>query len=138
LLKLILSTFFLILLLQGPLEANSWDLHAEVFRKMSSAPIGPSFADVTVTGTVVDQSGMPIPGVTVLVKGTTIGTSTDLDGKYSISIPEGSTLVFSFIGFESRAIVVDGQTVINITLNEDISSLDEVVVVGYGTQKKSV
>ncbi|MEX0884692.1 MAG: SusC/RagA family TonB-linked outer membrane protein, partial [Cyclobacteriaceae bacterium] len=93
--------------------------------------------DVTITGTVVDSNGEPIPGVTVSVPGTTIGTATDLDGAYSISVPEGATLVFSFIGFESQRIDVGDQSVIDITMTEDMSSLDEVVVVGFGTQKKS-
>ena len=92
--------------------------------------------DVTVSGTVVDSNGQPIPGVTVSVPGTSIGTATDLDGKYSISVPEGTTLVFSFIGFESQSKAVGDQSIINITLTEDMSSLDEVVVIGYGTQKQ--
>ncbi|MEX2592388.1 MAG: TonB-dependent receptor [Anditalea sp.] len=92
--------------------------------------------DVTVRGTVVDNSGMPIPGVTVSVQETTIGTATDVDGNYALTVPEGSTLVFSFIGFESQRILVENQSEINITLIEDMASLEEVVVVGYGTQKK--
>src|SRR5690606_33621418 len=60
----------------------------------------------------------------------------DLDGRYSIAVPEGSTLVFSFIGFERQSIEVSGRSVIDVTLNEDISSLDEVVVIGYGTQER--
>lgn len=93
--------------------------------------------DVTITGTVVNQNGEPIPGATVSIPGTGIGTATDLAGEYTISVPEGSTLVFSFIGYVTQQIVVVGQSKINIQLEEDISSLDEVVVVGYGTQKKS-
>lgn len=93
--------------------------------------------DVAIRGTVIDQNGNPIPGATVSIPGTTIGTATDLDGKYSISVPEGSTLVFSFIGFETQSIVVGDQSVIDVKLSEDISSLDEVVVVGYGSVKKS-
>lgn len=92
--------------------------------------------EVTVSGTVVDNNGEPIPGVTVSVPGTTIGTATDLDGKYSLLIPQGSTLVFSFIGFETQTIEAGDQSVIDITLNEDMASLDEVVVVGYGEQSK--
>ncbi|MEX0882842.1 MAG: TonB-dependent receptor [Cyclobacteriaceae bacterium] len=93
--------------------------------------------DVSVSGTVKDSNGEPIPGVTVSVPGTTIGTVTDLEGKYSITVAEDATLVFSFIGFESQRIAVGDQSIINVTLAEELSSLDEVVVVGYGTQRKS-
>lgn len=89
--------------------------------------------DITIKGTVTDQSGEPIPGVTVSIPGTGIGTATDLDGNYSLTVPEGSTVVFSFIGFQSQSIVVGNQTEINVTMEEDVASLDEVVVVGYGS-----
>jgi TonB-linked SusC/RagA family outer membrane protein len=92
--------------------------------------------EVIVTGTVVDENGNPIPGATVSVPDTGIGTATDIDGKYSLSVPEGSTLVFSFIGFESQSISIGDKNVIDVTLSEDMASLEEVVVVGYGTQKK--
>jgi TonB-linked SusC/RagA family outer membrane protein len=92
--------------------------------------------DVTVTGSVADKSGAPLPGVTVSVPGTTTGTVTDIDGNYSIVVPEGGTLVFSFIGFERQVVQIGGRSVINITLNEDMASLDEVVVIGYGTQER--
>lgn len=93
-------------------------------------------ADVTITGKVTDENGEPIPGVTVSVPGTGIGTATDIDGNYSISVPEQSTLVFSFIGFNSKSIEIGGKSILNVELEESISSLNEVVVVGYGTQKK--
>lgn len=98
---------------------------------------GKAVQEVTVTGTVTDESGEPIPGVTVSIPGTGIGTATDLDGKYSVTVPDGATLVFSFIGFQTQEITVGDQSVINVTMAEDISSLDEVVVVGYGTQKRA-
>ncbi|MDO6440404.1 TonB-dependent receptor [Cyclobacterium sp. 1_MG-2023] len=94
-------------------------------------------ADVTITGTVKDANGEPIPGVTILLPGTTTGTTTDLDGKYSISVPEGSNLVFSFIGFETQKIPINDKSVIDVVLTEDTASLDEFVLVGYGMQKKS-
>jgi TonB-linked SusC/RagA family outer membrane protein len=92
---------------------------------------------IPVTGKVTDEKGDPLPGVTVSVPGTTIGTATDLDGAYSLTVPEGSSLVFSFIGFESQTIALGGRSVIDVILKEDMASLDEVVVVGYGEQKRS-
>jgi len=88
-----------------------------------------------ITGKVSDAAGMGIPGVTVQLMGTTQGTTTDLDGKYQITMREG-TLKFSYIGFVPQEVVVTNQTIINIVLLEQIQALDEVVVVGYGTQKK--
>lgn len=93
--------------------------------------------EVDLSGQVIDSDRNPIPGVIVTVLGTSIGTVTDIEGKYAISVPEGSTLVFSFIGYESRRVEVGGQSVIDIVLTEDMSSLEEVIVVGYGTQRKS-
>ncbi|MDD7724897.1 MAG: TonB-dependent receptor [Bacteroidales bacterium] len=92
----------------------------------------------TVTGTVVSQSdGQPLPGVNVVVKGTTNGTITDFDGKYSLQAENGATIVYSFLGFENQEIVFAGAP-INVTLAEETSDLDEVVVVGYGVQKKKL
>src|SRR5690554_4840766 len=92
---------------------------------------------VVVTGKVTDANGDPLPGVTISIPGTTVGTATDLDGLYSLSVPEGSTLVFSFIGFETQNISIGDRSVIDVVLREDMASLDEVVVVGYGTQRRS-
>ena len=91
-----------------------------------------------VTGTVTDEDGNSLPGVTVLVKGTQNGTVTNVEGKYTIDVPnEGGILVFSFIGYATREVSVSGRSVIGVKLMEDVKSLEEVVVVGYGTQKKS-
>lgn len=92
----------------------------------------------TVTGTVIDKTGEPLIGATVVVKGDPgNGAVTDLDGKYSIGVSDKGTLVFSYIGYDSKEINVNGQKVINVTLEENSEQLDEVVVIGYGTQKKS-
>lgn len=95
--------------------------------------------DVLVGGRVVDSQGLPLPGVNVVVEGTTTGTITDMDGNYSLSVPAGANLVFSFIGFDnSEARVEAGRATYDVTLSEQARGLDEVVVVGYGVQKKSV
>lgn len=84
------------------------------------------------------DDGQPIPGVSVVVKGTTTGMITDLNGSYSLNTPENSTLVFSFVGMKTQEIQVSGRTTINIVLAPEQTDIDEVVVVGYGTQKKSL
>lgn len=91
-----------------------------------------------ITGKVTDsQSGGPLPGVNVLIKGTITGTVTGVDGNYTIDVPNtNDTLVFSSIGYVSQEIPVEGRSEINLSLSEDITSLKEIVVVGYGTQKK--
>jgi TonB-dependent starch-binding outer membrane protein SusC len=91
----------------------------------------------TVTGTVTADTGEKLPGVSVLIKGSTNGTTTDADGKYSIAANEDATLVFSFIGMKTEEIKVGQQTIIDLSMVTDVAQLDEVVVVGYGTQKKS-
>ncbi len=92
---------------------------------------------VNVSGTVLDESDAPIPGVNVLVKGTSVGTTTDSDGRFSLEIEnESSILVFSFIGYKSQEVPVGSQSTFNIKMEPDIQSLQEVVVVGYGEQKK--
>ena len=113
----------------GPIKAA--EVKAEI-----SATNAYKLAVVTISGKVTDENGEPIPGVTVSVPGTGIGTATDIDGNYTISVPEQSTLVFSFIGFNSKSITIGDQSILNVALEESISSLNEVVVVGYGTQKK--
>lgn len=92
-----------------------------------------------ITGTVYDQSGGTLPGVNVVVKGTTIGTITDIDGKYAINVPEGRTeLLFSFIGYADQLIAIGGQLQIDVTMQEDVQQLNEVVAIGYGVQKKKL
>lgn len=105
-----------------------------------SCPLFLLAQQIRVTGKVTAQSdGSPLPGVTVIVQGTKTGTSTDTKGDFIISVPKlGSVLVFSQIGMETRSVVVRDNTPLNIALRESASTLSEVVVVGYGTQRKSV
>lgn len=92
----------------------------------------------TVTGTVVDGDGLPIPGVNVIVKGTSSGTQTDFDGKYNVSATADQTLVFSYVGFTTKEVKVGSQTTINVTLKPNLEELDEVVVTSYqGILKES-
>lgn len=93
-----------------------------------------------ITGKVTDENDQPLPGVTVKIKGTGLGTQTDLNGKYTLSVPDANannvTLVFSFIGYEPQEVLLSGNNTINIQLKAASNSLNEVVVVGYGSQKK--
>ena len=110
-----------------------------LFTFLSFASIFGYAQDFEIKGNVVDASGIPLPGVTILVKNTVKGASTDFDGNFTISnVQNGEILVFSYIGFTTKEILVGDSNFINVTLSEDTESLDEVVVVGYGTQKKSV
>ena len=93
---------------------------------------------ITVKGKVTGEDGAGLPGVTIRVKGTTQGTVTDMDGNYSLSVADGdAVLIFTFVGYTAQSIAVKNQTTINVSLQPDVQALEEVVVVGYGTQKKS-
>ena len=95
--------------------------------------------DIQVKGTVVSGTDdFPLPGVSVVVKGTTKGVITDIDGNFVISVPSNAVLSFTYIGFKSQEVPVEGKTTLNVVLYEDTETLEEVVVVGYGVQKKSV
>ncbi len=99
--------------------------------------VGPALAQVPVSGTVEDESGLYIPGVSVLVEGTTIGTVTDIDGKFELSVPQGrNSLSFSFIGFESQLVDISNRTTLRVIMKEDSKSLDEVVVTAFGVQRE--
>ena len=94
-------------------------------------------AQRTVSGTVTDDSGETVPGVNVVLKGTTTGTTTDLDGNYRLSVPEeGGTLVFSFIGLVSQEVEIGSRSSVTVEMSSDVKQLTEVVVVGYGTTLK--
>ena len=90
-----------------------------------------------VSGKVVDGSGLPIPGVNILIVGTSVGTQTDFDGKYSLKAKKGNVLQFSYMGFKSKKVTIANSNTINMVMEEEANALNEVVVIGYGTQKKS-
>lgn len=95
-------------------------------------------AQITISGTVTDTKDEPMVGISVIIKNSTKGTVTDLDGKYTLSVPDSkSVLVYSFISYKTKEIIVGSQKVINVRLEDASAALDEVVVVGYGTQRKS-
>lgn len=92
----------------------------------------------TISGRVVDENNAPLPGVTVVVKGTTIGMVTNIDGDYSLQVPaEAQTLVFSFVGMKTQEVVIGNQSTINVSMQAETIGLDEVVAVGYASQKKA-
>lgn len=92
----------------------------------------------SIKGTVKDTSGQPLPGVSIIVKGTTNGTVTDFDGNFSLSnVSDDETLIFSFVGMRTQEIAVNGQAVFSITMAEDAIGIEEIVAVGYGIQKKA-
>jgi TonB-dependent starch-binding outer membrane protein SusC len=116
--KLLCLILLIVLNLSGSLTANS--------------------QQVTVTGRVTDASGESLPGVSVVIEGTTTGTVTDVEGKFSLVVPnENAVIVFSFVGYSTSRIPLEGRSVLEITLTTDAIDLDEIVVVGYGTQRRA-
>ncbi len=101
-----------------------------------STTVNPDDFQITISGTVTDDTGSPLPGANVVEKGTTNGTQTDFDGNFTITANTDAVLVFSYIGFSTQEISVDGQTTISVSLQEDASKLDEVVVLGYAAQTR--
>lgn len=116
------------------LTKETLGLIQDTFRNsMESAPL-----ELTISGKITDEANEPLPGVNILIKGTVQGTTSDVNGEYRLNVPDGNTiLAFSFIGYATQEIAVGGRTQINVTMVEDVTSLDEVVVVGYGEVKKS-
>jgi TonB-linked SusC/RagA family outer membrane protein len=106
------------------------------FSDMKIAPVMPAASANTVAGKIQDETGLALPGVSIVIKGTSTGTTTDLSGKYSIAAPDNAILVFSYVGFSSQEIAVSNRSVIDVTMKTDSKNLEEAVVVGYGTQRK--
>ncbi|WP_083320719.1 SusC/RagA family TonB-linked outer membrane protein [Hymenobacter glacialis] len=117
-----------------PLQISYKLVNEGIILRPATAVAAP--ADATVTGRVVDEKGEGLPGVNVVIKGGSAGTQTDMEGKFTLSVPENSTLVFSFVGYSSQEVVVGTQTTLNVALAPDAKALSEVVVVGYGTQRR--
>lgn len=100
-------------------------------------PTGLAAQNITISGTVTDTNKEAVIGANVLLKGTSTGTITDIDGNYRLTVPENGTLVFSSVGYTSQEVAINKRRIINITLSDDAILTDEVVVIGYGTVKKS-
>lgn len=123
-------------LLTGLLLFFSYGAKSVIHDRLPEVP-GVVYLDIGVRGTVQDTAGNTLPGVSVMVKGqSSLGTTTDLNGKYFLEVPDGATLVFSMIGYEQQEIPVNGKELIDVFLRESTSQLDDVVVVAFGTQKK--
>ena len=104
---------------------------------IKNQPVIEEIIEVVIKGKVTSENGESIPGVNVLVKGTAIGTVTDVNGDYVLRAPDNATtLIFSSIGFITTEVPIDGRSIIDLTMNADVQTLSEVVVVGYGTQEK--
>lgn len=112
------------------------DNHIIVTSDKTSAADGLSRQFKRISGTILDTTGEPVIGANVSVKGTTIGTITDIDGYFALEVPENATMVISYVGYISQEMSVKNQSSLNISLQEDTQTINEVVVVGYGTQKK--
>ncbi len=117
---------------------NKWqyDNYLKSLRLKTESKYDDSVKKGFVSGTIFDKQGNPLPGVSVIVKGTTRGTSTDFDGHFTIEVNKGQKLTFSYVGFSNLEINIKKENLLNITMGDDSASLDEVVVVGYGTQKR--
>ena len=121
---------------QTAYEFRQLNRNISVALKKKDLPVKPEVAKV-ITGKVTDENGEPLSGATILVKGTTIGAVTDLEGNYTLSVPDNAeTLVFTFIGFVTQEVNMAGRSAIDIVMQPDLTTLEELVVVGYGEQSK--
>lgn len=131
-LKMKLSLLLLIVSLMQ-INANVYSLNSNDLLEIEDL----DFQEKTITGKVTDESGMPLPGASIQIKGTSIGVETDFDGLYSITVPEnGKVLVFKYLGFKVEEVVIGDKSTIDVVLVLDKTALDEIVIVGYGIQRK--
>src|SRR5690606_14771961 len=130
--------FYSILPASGAVALNSGNSEAKNFAEELNRvhPENKVEAEINVSGTITDDEGNPLPGVNIIIKGTTNGTITTIDGTYSVNVEEDATLIFSFIGYLTEEVPVEGRSQINLSLMPDIMTMNEVVVVGYGTVKR--
>lgn len=120
----------------GQIDFRIIDRHVMIYPKEGNGVVQ---QQMKISGTIVDMAGQPLPGVTVLIKGTNLGTVSDFNGEYTIAdVPVEAILVFSFVGMKTQEVQVGRQSVIDISMSEDAIGLDEVVAVGYGTQRRSL
>src|SRR5690606_28104464 len=109
----------------------------KVYRLPAMRPLATLFLEKTITGKITDENNEPLPGVNIVLKGTTTGTITDIDGNYRLTVPDdATTLVFSSVGYQTEEINIGNQTVINLQLTPDVRALSEIVVVGFGEKEK--
>ena len=124
-----------------PLDFNIEDKSVVIFKKEAqkvSSPVRSTMTPITITGKVTDETGLPIPGVSIKIKGSSIAVATDVSGSFTLNAPDvDAVLLFSSIGYTTQEIPVNGRKIFSVVLKGEINSLTEVVVVGYGTQKKA-
>lgn len=135
-LKLAMITCVMILLLSQGTFADVTIPHSTIFSSLSSKSANISFKDKELTGVVTDPSGNPLVGVTIQVKGSQLGTVTDGQGRFSLKVPDNSVLEVRYVGFETKEIAIGSQSNLTIQLEHSSTGLSQLVVVGYGTQKK--
>jgi TonB-linked SusC/RagA family outer membrane protein len=140
--KYLLSTFMrmtvMIVFISITIISSTFAADNLAHLRYTDADVINSAISKVITGKVIDENGLPLPGVTVTLKGTTSAVGTDVNGAFKIEVPNNqAVLVFSFIGYASQEVSVSEKSVINVSLKNDAKSLNEVVVVGYGTQKRA-
>ena len=116
----------------------SAQMNVRAFSDRTNAPPTLKILQQQITGTVLDDTGVPLAGVNVVIEGTVKGTQTDFDGNYSLDASTGNVLVFSYIGMKTQSVTIGNSNVVNVNMEIDAASLDEVVVIGYGTQKEAL